>query len=47
MSLENLTLYLEDLLQMGFVSKYIDEKGNKKYKLTKLGEKSGLEHFSI
>lgn len=47
MNLENLAAYVEDLLKMGFVSQYVDEKGNQKYKLTKLGEKSGLKDFQI
>jgi predicted transcriptional regulator len=42
MTLDGLTVYLEDLMKMGFVSKYYK---NKKvyYKLTDLGLRSGLK----
>ena len=41
MSLEDLSMYIEDLIRMGFVSQH--EKGGRKfYKLTPLGKKSGL-----
>ena len=42
MSLEDLSMYLEDLKRMGFVSEYI-KNGQKYYKLTELGIKSGLD----
>ena len=42
MSIEDLTMYLEDLKRMGFVSEYI--KNDQKYfELTELGIKSGLD----
>jgi DNA-binding HxlR family transcriptional regulator len=43
MSLGDLTMYLEDLVRMGFVHRQINEDGKLKYKLTELGQKSGLE----
>jgi len=42
MSLEDLSMYLEDLKRMGFVSEYI-KNGQKYYELTELGIKSGLD----
>ena len=41
MSLEDLSMYIEDLKRMGFVSEYL-ENGKKFYKLTEQGVKSGL-----
>ena len=38
MTLGYLTVYLKDLIKMGFVSEHIDDKGNQIYKLTELGE---------
>jgi predicted transcriptional regulator len=46
MTIENLSVYHDDLIKMGFVSKHIDDNGTQYYKLTKLGEKSGLKDFS-
>jgi len=43
MALGNLTMYLIDLIKMGFVSEHTDDKGTQYYKLTELGEKSGLK----
>ena len=44
MTLGGLTVYLEDLIQMGFVTEYSkDEKLH--YKLTEIGVKSGLKDF--
>jgi len=45
MTIENLKRYLNDLIKMGLVSEHIDESGNQNYKITKLGEKSGLEEL--
>jgi hypothetical protein len=42
MTLEDLTAYIEDLIRMGFVLKYINHEGTPCYKLTKLGEKAGI-----
>jgi predicted transcriptional regulator len=42
MTLDGLTIYLEDLIKMGFVSKnYKNKKAH--YKLTQLGIRSGLK----
>lgn len=41
MSLEDLSMYIEDLKRMGFVSEYF-KNGQKYYQLTDLGQKSGL-----
>ena len=46
MTLGYLTVYLKDFIKMGFVSEHIDDKGNQIYKLTELGEKSGLKDLS-
>jgi len=43
MTLGDLTMYLEDLIRMGFVSEHMGEEGKLNYKLTELGIKSGLE----
>jgi len=45
MTLGDLTMYLEDLIRMGFVSEHMGEEGQLYYKLTDLGVKSGLEDF--
>jgi len=42
MSLEDLSMYIEDLKRMGFVSEYV-KNGQKHYTLTELGLKSGLD----
>jgi predicted transcriptional regulator len=44
MTLGILSRYLGDLIKMGFVSEHTDSDGNKYYKLTELGEKSGLKY---
>ena len=44
--LGDLTMYLEDLLKMGFVSESKNEKGEVMYKLTELGRMSGLKEIS-
>jgi len=41
MSLEDLSMYIEDLKRMGFVYEHL-ENGKKLYKLTEQGIKSGL-----
>jgi DNA-binding PadR family transcriptional regulator len=41
-TLGDLTMYLKDLVRMGFVFEHVDEDGKLYYKLTELGEKSGL-----
>ena len=46
MSLGDLIMYLEDLFRMGLVSKQQSEDGKLNYKLTELGEKSGLEDLT-
>ena len=46
MSLDTLTMYLDDLIRMGFVSKQEGKDGKPYYKLTELGLKSGLRDFS-
>ncbi len=43
MNLGNLTMYLEDLVKMGFASEHIDAQGKQQFQLTELGKKSGLE----
>ena len=43
MTLGDLTMYLEDLTRMGFVSKNMREDGKLDYNLTELGIKSGLK----
>ena len=45
MTLGGLTVYLEDLVQMGFVSEY-NKDGKRYYKLTEMGVKSGLRDLS-
>ena len=45
-SLENLGIYRNDLIKMGFVSEHVDENGNSYFKLTELGKKSGLKEYS-
>ena len=42
MTLGGLTVYLEDLIQMGLVSKF-SKNGKYHYKLTEMGIKSGLK----
>ena len=44
--LGDLTMYLEDLLKMGFVYECKNEKGKTIYKLTELGRMSGLKEIS-
>ena len=44
--LGDLTMYLEDLLKMGFVIEEKNEKGEIIYKLTELGRMSGLKEIS-
>ena len=44
--LGDLTMYLEDLLKMGFVCEDKNEKGEIIYKLTELGRMSGLKEIS-
>ena len=46
MTIGRLTVYLGDLIKMGLVSEQTDDKGKQHYKLTELGEKSGLEGLS-
>jgi len=46
MTLGKLTMYLNDLVKMGLVSEHVDDDGKQFYKLTKLGEMSGLEGWS-
>jgi len=41
MSLEDVSMYIEDLKRMGFVYEHL-ENGKKLYKLTEQGKKSGL-----
>ena len=41
--LGDLTMYIDDLLKMGFISQQKDEDGKNFYKLTDLGIKSGLK----
>jgi len=41
MSLDDLSMYIEDLKKMGFVSEHL-KNGKKSYQLTDLGKKSGL-----
>ena len=43
MSLEDLSMYLEDLKKMGFVSEYLKD-GKKYFQLTEMGKKSGLNN---
>ena len=43
MTLGGLTMYLEDLVRMGFVSEQKGKDGKFGYKLTELGIKSGLK----
>ena len=43
MELQDLKMYLEDLLRMGFVSKQIDSEGKPHYTLTDLGLQSGMK----
>ena len=43
MNLEDLLMYHEDLIKMGFISEKMGEDGLASYKLTELGIKSGLE----
>jgi len=45
MTLGGLTVYLEDLVQMGFLSEYTKD-GKLYYKLTEMGVKSGLKDLS-
>jgi hypothetical protein len=45
MTLGDLTMYLEDLLRMGFVSESMGDDGKLRYKLTELGIKSGLQEL--
>jgi len=45
MTLGGLTVYLRDLVQMGFVCEY-NKDGKVYYKLTEMGVKSGLKDFS-
>jgi len=42
MSLDDLSMYIDDLKRMGFVSEYV-KNGQKYYELTELGIKSGLD----
>jgi len=42
MTLGDLTVYLEDLARMGFVSEHMDEDGRLRHRLTELGIKMGL-----
>ena len=41
-NLETLTMYLEDLIRMGFVTAHMGKDGVLDYKLTDIGIKSGL-----
>lgn len=43
MTIEGLATYLEDLVQMGFVSEF-SKNGKLYYKLTEMGAKSGLKN---
>ena len=42
-TLGDLTMYLKDLVRMGFVLEHVGDDGKLYYKLTELGKKSGLE----
>ena len=42
MEVGSLSMYLIDLIKMGFVSEHIEGDGTKFYNLTEMGKKSGL-----
>jgi len=46
MSLGDLTIYLEDLIRMGFVTEHVGKDGQLYYRLTELGKKTGMESLS-
>ena len=46
MTLEDLSLYIDDLMKMGFVTEQKNKEGKTDYKLTELGIKSGLNNFT-